>query len=140
MRTHEIVATAAEAAAGDVGEASGLVPVYRASARISTRVLRRLAEDALASAIEGVEDPVPAHLRVERRLPLRRDAIAAGHRPRRLPDVEVARRRLAYEELLLLQLALLAHRPRGRRRRRRGAAGDRRPAAARASAARCRSR
>jgi ATP-dependent DNA helicase RecG len=83
--------------------------VYHASSRVSSRVLRALTTDALA-AVDTVGDPVPATLRVTRRLPLRRDALLAAHRPLRLADADLARRRLAYEELLLLQVALLRHR------------------------------
>ncbi len=107
-RTHEIVATAEEAQRGEA-VALGLAPVYRASSKVSSRVLRDLTGDAL-TRVSRVADPVPARIRAVRRLPLRRDAIVAGHRPRTLGEAEVARRRLAYEELLLLQLALLRHR------------------------------
>ena len=41
---------------------------------------------------------------------MRRDALKAGHQPRTRNAFQSARRRLAYEELLLLQLALLRHR------------------------------
>jgi ATP-dependent DNA helicase RecG len=108
-RSHEILATAAEAEAGDAAAPLPLVPVYRASSKVSSRVVRAVAEAALA-AVDAVGDPLPATLRVSRRLPSRRDAVAAGHRPRREHEARVARRRLAYEELLLLQVALLEHR------------------------------
>lgn len=96
----------------------GLVPVYHASARVSTEVLRGLVADALMHVGDAIGDPVPPKLRADRRLPLRRDAIAASHHPRARREVGRARRRLAYEELLLLQLALL------RLRERDHAAGD----------------
>ena len=105
-RAHEIVATADEADGDDAAPAPGLVPVYHASARVSTRVLRTVADAALRQ-LDDVLDPLPPALRSRHALPLRRDAIRAGHRPRRAGDAERARRRLAYEELLLLQVALL---------------------------------
>jgi ATP-dependent DNA helicase RecG len=108
-RTHEIVATAAEVERGEVSIAPGLAPVYRASAKVSSRALRDVADEALQRA-SRIPDPVPPSLRASRRLALRRDAIVAGHRPRSLGEAEQARRRLAYEELLLLQVALLRHR------------------------------
>ncbi len=106
VRTHEIVATADEAAEGAAGEALGLAPVYHASARLSSRALRRLVGDALPLTVR-MPDPIPPRVRARRELPLRRDAVVAGHRPRVAGDVAVARARLAYEELLLLQIAVL---------------------------------
>ncbi len=106
VRSHEILGGPDE----DPAAAGGLVPVYHASARVSTGVLRGLVDEALADVGDRLPDPLPVELRVRHRLPLRRDAITAGHRPRRLGEQRTARRRLAYEELLLLQLALLLHR------------------------------
>jgi ATP-dependent DNA helicase RecG len=108
-RTHEIVATAREAEEADVGEVVGLMPVYHASSRVSSPVVRRLVDEVLPLA--GADgDPLPSALRLARRLPLRRDAVVAGHRPRVAGEERRARDRLAYEELVLLQLALLRYR------------------------------
>ena len=105
VKSHEVLDEAEGAAAGP-----GLVPVYHASSRVSTGVLRGLVDQALTDLVDGVPDPVPVDLRTRHRLPLRRDAIRAGHQPRTHGAFRTARRRLAYEELLLLQLALLRHR------------------------------
>ncbi len=59
-------------------------------------------------------EPLPARLRTEERLPDRPAALAAAHFPDREEDELGARRRLAFEELFLLQLAVA-----GRRRARR---------------------
>ncbi len=107
-RTYEVLADHDEGPA----PRPGLVPVYHASARVSTTLLRGLVAEALVQVGDAVGDAVPPALRADRRLPLRRDAIAAAHRPRRRREVGRARRRLAYEELLLLQLALLRLRER----------------------------
>ncbi len=109
VKTFEIVATPDEAERGESGTVLGLAPIYHASSKISSRSLRDLAGAALAGAAR-IGDPLPPSLRVRNRLPLRRDAIVAGHRPRSLGEHAVARDRLAYEELLLLQVALLRHR------------------------------
>src|SRR4029079_4570869 len=63
-----------------------------------------------------VPDPLPARLRVRERLADRGGALLAAP----LGDQETGRRRLAFDELLLLQLALL----RRRARRREGARAD----------------
>ncbi|HEV3056155.1 MAG TPA: ATP-dependent DNA helicase RecG [Solirubrobacteraceae bacterium] len=69
-----------------------------------------------AGAIADEVEPLPAALRVREQLADRAAALAASHFPGEGEDTEAARRRLAFEELLLAQLALL------RRRRLRGAA------------------
>jgi ATP-dependent DNA helicase RecG len=88
---------------------AGLVPVYRASERVSSRQLRSLASDLLVHAGDR-PDAVPASVRVHRRLPLRRDALHACHQPRSLAEYGLGRRRLAYDELFLLQRGLVRRR------------------------------
>ena len=109
VKTFEVVATPEEAERGESATVLGLAPIYHASSKISSRSLRDLAGAALAGAAH-IGDPLPPSLRVRNRLPLRRDAIIAGHRPRTVDEHRIARDRLAYEELLLLQVALLRHR------------------------------
>jgi len=80
-------------------------PVYPASEEISAAKVRELVTAALPLA-RGRPDPLPAALKTERGLPLRADALVALHRPRSLAEAEVGRQRLAFDELLTLQLAL----------------------------------
>jgi ATP-dependent DNA helicase RecG len=80
-------------------------PVYPASEEVASAKLRELVESALPLATDR-PDPLPAGLKAERGLPLRGDALVALHRPRTLGEVEEGRRRLAFDELLTLQLAL----------------------------------
>jgi ATP-dependent DNA helicase RecG len=94
-------------------------PVYPASEELPQRRLREVAADALALAAP-VADPLPARLRAELRLPLRTDALLALHRPGSADEAERGRARLAFDELLALQLGL------GRRASER--AGERAPA------------
>jgi ATP-dependent DNA helicase RecG len=81
------------------------VPVYPASEEIPAATVRRVVEAALPLALQ-VPDPLPAELREREGLPLKRDALAAVHRPRNLEEVETGRRRLAFEELLVLQVGI----------------------------------
>jgi ATP-dependent DNA helicase RecG len=104
VKTHEIVGEAGEGV-----HTVGLVPVYDANRALSTRVLHELVGEHLHRA-DAVADPLPSGLRVARRLPTRRDALAALHAPLDEHEPELGVRRLAYEELLLLQLALQARR------------------------------
>ncbi len=95
--------------AGDGERMSSPGPVYRGSEALPSRRLRDLVGKALVY-VHDVPDPLPARLRAEARLPLKRDAIAMLHGPETAADAERARRRLAFEELLVLQLGLLRRR------------------------------
>lgn len=76
-------------------------PVYPASEEITAKKLRELVGAALP---RSVLDPLPA--RARNGFPLRADALWAVHRPRSLEEAEAGRQRLAFDELLLLQVGL----------------------------------
>src|SRR5215217_6851203 len=93
----------------DLGEAratADFAPVYPASEAVPSTRLRELARAALAEHARDVLDPLPSELE----LPVRRDALAALHFPETEEEAEEARRRLALDELLTLQLAVLRSR------------------------------
>jgi ATP-dependent DNA helicase RecG len=82
-----------------------LAPVYPAGEEITPPRLRALADRAL-ELVPNEPDPLPAALKHREGLPRRADALFALHRPRTLEEAEEGRRRLAFDELLLLQLGL----------------------------------
>jgi ATP-dependent DNA helicase RecG len=86
-------------------ETADFAPVYPATEDLSQKKLRELRGHALRHA-RDVGTPVPASCCASEGLPLRADAVVALHRPRSLAEAEVGRRALAFEELLVLQLAL----------------------------------
>jgi len=89
----------------DVGAAratADFAPVYPASEQVPSTKLRDLVRGALTDHVRDFPDALPAELN----LPLRRDALAALHFPRDEEDVELARRRLALDELLTFQLVV----------------------------------
>jgi ATP-dependent DNA helicase RecG len=86
-------------------ETADFAPVYPAAEDVSQKKLRDLRAQALTFARDA-GDPLPAGLRAGERLPLRADALVALHRPRALAEAEVGRSRLAFDELLVLRLAL----------------------------------
>ena len=90
------------------GEAAtaDFAPVYPAAEDVAQKRLRDLRAHAL-DLVRDAGEPLPASLRVDERLPLRSDALAVLHRPRSLEEAEVGRTRLALDELLVLQLALV---------------------------------
>ncbi len=91
----------------------GLVPVHPATEGITAARLRQLVWDHYRGVYDVV-DPLPGRLRAAEGLAERPAALAAAHFPDREEDERGARRRLAFEELFLLQLAVA-----GRRRARR---------------------
>ncbi len=111
VKEYELLAAADARVDGESGAVHtvGIVPVYDATSTLPSRLLHGIVADNL-HRLDAVAEPLPAALRVARRLPLRRDALAAMHAPRSEDEPRVARRRLAYEELLLLQLALIRRR------------------------------
>jgi ATP-dependent DNA helicase RecG len=89
----------------DIGEAkrtADFAPVYPASEEVPAARLRELVRGALAQHVDALQDVLPC----EPLLALRRDAVAALHFPRDLEEAEAARRRLALDELVALQLVV----------------------------------
>ena len=82
-----------------------IVPVHSVTEGITVAWSRRIVASALERVSE-VCDPLPARLRAQRGLMSRGRALRSIHFPRQMADVRLARRRLSYEEVLLLQLAL----------------------------------
>jgi ATP-dependent DNA helicase RecG len=94
---------------GEQTGAEGEVATYPATEGLSTTQIAALVRehrDALADVVE----PLPARMRAAGAWPDRAAALAAAH----FGDQESGRVRLAFEELLLLQLALLRRRARRR--------------------------
>ncbi len=113
-------APGSEAALGDAagpGEREA-VAHYPASEGVTSTQLLTLVRGA-RHALADVPEMLSAATRVAECLPDRAAALAAMHFPRRSEDLETGRRRLAFEELLLTQLAFL--RRRAARRARTGA-------------------
>ena len=94
----------------DACQEARLVPVYPATEQISSAQLRRMIGNALEAASHLIAETVPSAVRRRRGLLMRRTAIERMHRPGRTEDGESARKRLAYEELLLVQLAVMLKR------------------------------
>ena len=92
----------------DVGEGEAtadFAPVYPASEEIPAKRLRTLVGHALGHVVDYF-DPLPAEVRGLERMPLKRDALFAIHHPDSEQEAETGRQRLAFDELLLLQLGI----------------------------------
>ncbi|MCW2968958.1 MAG: ATP-dependent helicase RecG [Solirubrobacterales bacterium] len=86
---------------------------YPASEGITSTQILTLVQGA-RSSLADVAETLPSATRVSEGLPDRAAALAAMHFPRDRLDAEAGRRRLAFEELLVTQLALLRRRARRR--------------------------
>jgi len=105
-----------------VAATADFAPVYPASEEITVKKLREVVGGALEYA-RDVVDPLPAGLKAREALPSRADAFVALHRPASEEDGERARKRLAFDELLALQVGL-ARRRQGRDEERAQALGQ----------------
>lgn len=83
-----------------------VVAVHPASEKLSTAWIRRFVSSAL-DLCSGLYDPIPLEYRVKHRLLSRQNALRCIHEPRSMDEARQARRRLAYEELLMLELHLM---------------------------------
>lgn len=89
-----------------------LVPVYPLTQGIQNRAMRQFVRAALDRVLDQLPDPLPADVREKHGFPDVRSAIRQAHYPDNAATLEAARRRLAYDELLILQLSVLARRTR----------------------------
>ncbi len=87
-----------------------LFPVYPLTEGITQQTMRRVVREAMARGADGIQETLPEDILHRNRLPEVRRALWQAHYPDTGDSYEEARRRLAFEELLLLQLAVLAHR------------------------------
>jgi ATP-dependent DNA helicase RecG len=97
--------------------AGKVLPVYPATEGLSHRIIRSLVERHLDSLITLSRDPLPETLRQEAGLPPLAEALRAVHRPASTAEAERGRRRLAFDELLDLQLMLIRARAVAKRQR-----------------------
>lgn len=103
VKAHEVLGSGTSAGL----HTEGLVPVYPASEALPARKLREMV-DAARPYVRAAPELLPAWVRARVSLPTRADALMAMHFPRSAREPRAARRRLAFEELLVLQLGLMA--------------------------------
>lgn len=90
----------------DDGDFSEIKPVYPLTEGISQNILRKIIRDAL-SLLPPFEDDVPKEIIQKYNLMPSDGAIRTIHRPGSMADAEAARIRLAFDELLKIQLMLM---------------------------------
>ncbi|MEM1354172.1 MAG: ATP-dependent DNA helicase RecG [Planctomycetota bacterium] len=88
------------------GKAGRLRPVYPATQGLPSSAIEKLIATAIERVTPKLEDPLPAELLAAHNMPDLATAFRQAHRPTEPEDHLAARRRLAYNELLLLQLGI----------------------------------
>lgn len=89
-----------------------IIPIYPSTAElknagITGRVMRRLVSNALELTGLHVKDYLPEKYKTRFQLMSLLEAISSIHYPQEMSDTEIARRRLAFDELLELQYLIL---------------------------------
>jgi ATP-dependent DNA helicase RecG len=85
-------------------------PVYSGSEELPSRRIQDALESVLETALGLVVDPLPLALRKHHALPELSNALRMAHHPKDPEEAAIARRRLAYDELLLMQLGVMMKR------------------------------
>ena len=87
-----------------------LRPVYRATESLPSEVIEQVIHEALPLAIPLLTDPLPDDFVKAHAMPTLDKAYTMAHQPDDEQDYKAARRRLAFNELLLLQLGIAVKR------------------------------
>ena len=82
------------------------VPVYPTTARMSQRFIRSLMMQVVPTLALQLQDPLPGEIRARRSFLDRGAAVLEYHFPTHPVGLSEARRRLAYEELFMLQVEI----------------------------------
>ncbi len=85
-----------------------IVPIYPLTYNLSQTTLRRIMENAMIEIKGKLEETLPDYIIKEYKLTDINTAIEMIHFPKKPEDFAIARKRLVFEELFSMQLALLA--------------------------------
>ena len=100
----------------DTAHVGRLAPIYPRTQGLPNRTIRRLAHVAVREYAHFLAESLPQQLVRDLNFPSEPDAIRAMHFPDDLEQRERARDRIAFQELLAIQLAVLSRRREARRR------------------------
>lgn len=91
----------------EVLSAGRIVPVYSSTYKLSQKMLRQLIKSAIDNTFDKLTEFLPASLTQEYKLMQRNQAVKNIHFPSDKEHFIIARYRLVFEELFLLQLGLM---------------------------------
>ena len=89
------------------GDKQRIRPIYRATPSLPSKTTERLVETALKEIEGNISEIIPDYLIKKYRLMPFEDALRAVHFPKSEKELALAKRRLIFEELLLLQMGLM---------------------------------
>ncbi|MBQ9657548.1 MAG: ATP-dependent DNA helicase RecG [Clostridia bacterium] len=92
---------------GETKNTGKIVPIYPLTRNLSQNVLRGIMQNAMDEVYGNLEETLPQEIINEYNLMELNEAIKKVHFPEELEEFKQARTRLAFEELLIMQLALL---------------------------------
>ncbi|MFW6169630.1 MAG: ATP-dependent DNA helicase RecG [Planctomycetota bacterium] len=92
--------------AGEAPAGGEMLPIYPSTDGLTQAKLRHVARHVVAECADTIAEVFPEHFLAEHELLTVSEALRRIHRPGGPRDVERARRRFAYQEVLVLQLAL----------------------------------
>jgi len=97
--------------AGDEEAPNVLYPVYPESRGVTSNWIYHSIQKIFRSgALDSINDPIPDHILTTYNLPSWKTAMIWMHAPKNLKDAESARKRFAFEEILLVQIERLRDR------------------------------
>jgi len=94
--------------AGKTKNTGKIVPIYPLTYSLSQNTIRQIIENGLNLVKDSLEETIPTYLLEHYKLRDINSSIKSIHFPENFKDFELARRRLVFEELLSMQLALLS--------------------------------
>ncbi len=81
-------------------------PVYPETRGLSSKwILHTINRIFKSTLLDGIEDPLPEHIRIKYNLPGIKTALIWIHAPAKAEHAQAARKRFAFEEIFLIQLA-----------------------------------
>ena len=84
-----------------------IIPIYPLTYNLSQNAIRKIMESGIKEAYGNLKESLPKYLLEEYNLENINDATKEIHFPEEFKDFDIARKRLVFEELLSVQLALL---------------------------------
>lgn len=94
--------------AEDTKNTGRIIPIYPTTFKLSQTTLRKIIENGLSEVNGKIDESLPEYLIDEYKLLDLNTAVKQIHFPDSFDDFNLARKRLVFEELLSMQLALLA--------------------------------
>lgn len=90
---------------------TGLRPIYRQTEKLNSRTVAKCVKNALTAVKEDLVETLPDYIVKKYKLLPLYEALEKIHFPNSEKDIAAARRRLAFEELFILELGLALMRP-----------------------------